>query len=114
MPSKKNRITVYLDETEHQQILKNADKARLSLSTFCKRVCLGYTIKSIVDQRAILELVRMGGNFGRLGGLLKNALGEGTLERSTKVNHLIDELIIDKENIMEFINEIKNDKKKMN
>jgi hypothetical protein len=107
MPSRKAVLKVYLTEEEMNQIADHAGRAGLSLSTFCKRVCLGYEIKSLVDQKAMLELVRIGGNFGRLGGLLKHFLGEGTLEKSSKVNRLLDELMVGKQNIMALVNKIK-------
>jgi hypothetical protein len=107
MPSKKRVIKLYVSDDEMDRILENADRAGLSLSTFGKRVCLGYEIKSRADQKAVLELVRIGGNFGRLGGLLKKSLGEGILERSARINRLLDELIIDKQNIMKLVNEMR-------
>jgi hypothetical protein len=82
MPSTKNIIKLYVSDEEMQQILESANKAGLSLSTFGKSVCLGYEVKSIADQKAMLELVRIGGNFGRIGGLLKNALRQDFLHFS--------------------------------
>ena len=76
MPSKKNRITVYLSQEEYDAILASAGRAKLSLSTFSKRVCLGTPVPSLEQQEARLELRRINGDLGRLGGLLKLSLAE--------------------------------------
>jgi hypothetical protein len=107
MPSRKAVLKVYLTEDEMNQIADHAGRAGLSLSTFCKRVCLGCEVKSLMDQKAMLELVRIGGNFGRLGGLLKLSLSEGTLERSPKVNRLLNELSLEKQNILSLVHAMK-------
>lgn len=65
-------------------------RAGLSLSTFSKRVCLGYTVPSLEHQEARLELRRLKGDLGRLGGLIKQALANGA-DRQT-VHKLLHEL----------------------
>ncbi|MDR2893663.1 MAG: pirin [Deltaproteobacteria bacterium] len=92
MPTVKKHIKTYLNEQEMQFIASNAAKARLSMSAYVKRICLGYEPKSAVDSQAVLELIRLKSELGRLGGLLKFSLGEKTLERSRKINDLIDAL----------------------
>ena len=74
MPSKKKRITVYLSQEEYDAILASANRAKLSLSTFSKRVCLGTPVPSLEQQEARLELRRLKGDLGRLGGLFKQCL----------------------------------------
>jgi len=76
MPSKKNRITVYLSQEEYDTILASANRAKLSLSTFSKRVCLGTPVPSLEQQEARMELRRLKGDLGRLGGLFKLCLEE--------------------------------------
>jgi hypothetical protein len=41
-----------------------------------RRLALGYRPESIVDGRTMLELIRVRGDLGRLGGLLKLWLAE--------------------------------------
>jgi hypothetical protein len=77
MPSKKQRITVYLGPEEYEKIQESAKKAGISLSTFCKRVCLGSPVPSMEHIEARMELRRLKGDLGRLGGLVKQALAEG-------------------------------------
>jgi hypothetical protein len=55
-------------------------------------VILGSSIRSAVDQRAILELLRLKGDLGRLGGLLKMALRDGQLGHSKRADTFLEEL----------------------
>ena len=77
MPSKKHALKTYLTPEEHEQVKASANKAGLSLSTFSKRVCLGFSVPSLEQQEARIELRRLKGDLGRLGGLLKQALANG-------------------------------------
>lgn len=62
----------------------------LSLSTFSKRGCLGFSAPSLEHQEARIELRRLKGDLGRLGGLIKQALANGA-DRQT-VHRLLHEL----------------------
>ena len=77
MPSKKLRLTVYLSPEEHAAISASAARAGLSLSTFAKRVCGGMAVPSLEHKQAVLNILKARADLGRLGGLLKQALGEG-------------------------------------
>jgi hypothetical protein len=77
MPSKKQRIAVYLGPEEYDNIQASATKAGLSLSTFCKRVCTGTTVPGLEHQQAVKDILKANADLGRLGGLLKLALSEG-------------------------------------
>ena len=77
MPTKKLILRTYLTPEEHAQIRASANKAGLSLSTFSKRVCLGFSVPSLEHQEARIELRRLKGDLGRLGGLVKQAMANG-------------------------------------
>ncbi len=91
MPSKKSAIKTYVAEDEHREIIDKADQCGLSVSNFTKRVCLGYPIKSLVDQQAVREVIRINGDLGRLGGLLKMWLTNDD-EHGLDVKRLIGQL----------------------
>ena len=74
MPSKKQRITVYLGPEEYSQIQASAQGAGLSLSTFCKRVCIGTPVPGLEHRQAVKDILKAGADLGRLGGLFKLAL----------------------------------------
>lgn len=67
----------YLSLEEYNAILTSARRAGLTLSTFSKRVCLGTPVPSLEHQEARMELRKIKGDLGRLGGLVKQALAEG-------------------------------------
>ena len=77
MPSKKKRIAVYLGTEEYDNIQASANRAGLSLSTFCKRVCTGIPIPSMEHRQAVKNILKANADLGRLGGLLKLVLAEG-------------------------------------
>ncbi len=64
-------IKVYCFPDERETIEEQARSTGLSKSSYLLRVGMGYPIRSIVDHRQVEELVRINGDLGRLGGLLK-------------------------------------------
>ena len=74
MPSKKQRITVYLGPEEYSRIQESATKAGLSLSTFCKRVCIGIPVPGLEHRQAVKDILKANADLSRLGGLFKLAL----------------------------------------
>ena len=90
VPTKKLILRTYLTPEEHELIRASANKAGLSLSTFSKRVCLGFFVPSLEHQEARIELRRLKGDLGRLGGLVKQALANGA-DRQT-IHRLLHEL----------------------
>lgn len=63
------RVPVHPDEKEG--IEANACSAGLSVARYLREVGLGYQIKGVMDSHYVRELVRVNGDLGRLGGLLK-------------------------------------------
>jgi uncharacterized protein (UPF0128 family) len=74
MPSKKQRIAVYLGPDEYKEIQESANRAGISMSTFCKRVCTGLPVPSMEHKDAVREIIKARADLGRLGGLFKLAL----------------------------------------
>lgn len=107
MPSKKLAVKVYLTPEEHQCLVRQSSKVKLSMSTYAKRLCLGYEIKSMVEQEAVLALIRLKAELGRLGGLLKHELREQRLARTPAITSIINEIADNKNIIMEKIRELK-------
>ena len=64
-------IKVYCFPDEKQTIDQQATSTGLSKSSYLLRVGMGYPIRSIVDHHQVEELVKINGDLGRLGGLLK-------------------------------------------
>jgi len=81
-------IKVYCLPEQRNQLLALAANANLSVSSYLLRVGLGYRVRGMLDHRRVGELVRINGDLGRLGGLLKlwltndertEAFGEATI-----------------------------------
>lgn len=71
-------IKVYCFPDEKQAIEQQAASTGLSKSAYLLRVGMGYPIRSIVDHHQVEELVKINGDLGRLGGLLKLWLSKDT------------------------------------
>jgi len=56
---------------EAQIIEENAKRAGMSVARYLREVGQGYKITGIVDYQHVREMVRISGDLGRLGGLLK-------------------------------------------
>ena len=77
MAKQRKVIKTYLSPEEYNVILESSRRAGLSLSTFSRRVCLGTPVPSLERQEFRLELRRIKGDLGRVGGLVKQALANG-------------------------------------
>jgi len=69
---------VYCSPEERETIEQQARSTGLSKSSYLLRVGMGYPIRSIVDHHHVEELVKINGDLGRLGGLLKLWLSKET------------------------------------
>lgn len=70
-------IKVYCFPDERQTIEQQARSTGLSKSSYLLHVGMGYPLRSIVDHHQVEELVKINGDLGRLGGLLKLWLSNG-------------------------------------
>jgi hypothetical protein len=70
-------IKVYCFPDERETIEQQAHATGLSKSSYLLHVGMGYPIRSIVDNHQVDGLVKINGDLGRLGGLLKLWLSNG-------------------------------------
>lgn len=63
------RVPVFPEEKS--EIEANAQRAGVSIARYLRDVGIGYQIKGVMDYHYVRELVRVNGDLGRLGGLLK-------------------------------------------
>jgi hypothetical protein len=89
-----NHLQVVVDADERAEIKRRAQAAGLSVSAYLRAAALNHTIRSTLDHAAIGDLVKVAGDQGRLGGLLKLWLvdrpGAGAPE--SDVRRLLDRL----------------------
>jgi len=64
-------IKVYCLPEERAEIEANARRAGISVARYLRDVGQGYQVKGVMDYQYVRELVRVNGDLGRLGGLLK-------------------------------------------
>lgn len=69
-------LRLYVTPEERAQIETRAQGASLTVSSYLRTLGTGYAPKSTLDQDAILTLVKVHADQGRLGGLLKLWLSE--------------------------------------
>jgi hypothetical protein len=105
MPSTKKRITTYLTDEEYQCMTQAAAQAGLSISKYVKRVCLGHTVTSTVDYQAVLALTKANADLGRLGGLFKMSLSEGSAGNSSPdIRSILKDIETSKEHMVRRFN----------
>jgi hypothetical protein len=64
-------ISIRLNHREREQLARYASECDMGLSSYIRSTALKYHPKSHVDLNTVLELIRLRGDLGRLGGLLK-------------------------------------------
>lgn len=103
--SNKIVLKAYLTPEEYQAIRERAGLARLSISAYVQAVCRGQEVKSLIDQEAILELLRLKADLGRVGGLLKLGLAGNSLDRP-QANRLLADLEMTRKRIEDTVNSL--------
>ncbi|MGE4533880.1 plasmid mobilization protein [Halomonas sp.] len=71
-------IMVRVSPDEKEAIAQAAAKCDLKVPTYLRELGLGYAPKSTVDAQAFEQLAKLHGDFGRMGGLLKMWLADGS------------------------------------
>ena len=91
-----HQIKVRVSEAEKQQIEAKAQAFGYNTSTaaLLRDLALGVEPKSTLDQQAILNLLQVNADLGRLGGLLKHWLqAKGAKPaQAIQINSLLDDL----------------------
>ena len=68
---RRHHLRVPVFPEERAEIARAAEAAGASVARYLRDVGQGYQIKGILDYQQVRELVRINGDLGRLGGLLK-------------------------------------------
>ena len=89
-----NHLQVVVDGDERCRIQERAAAAGLSVSAYLRAVGLGQVTRCALDHTAARELVKVAGDQGRLGGLLKLWLTErpGQGASAAEVRRLLDHI----------------------
>lgn len=87
-------MKVFVTDDERTRIAERAGAAGLSVSAYLRTAGLNHPIQSVLDHAAVMDLAKVNGDQGRLGGLLKLWLvdrpGRGVPE--IEVRRLLDRI----------------------
>ena len=64
-------VKVWVTPEEKTQIAEKAAAHSMSASRYLRALGLAFPVQSTVDQRAVLDLLKINADLGRLGGLIK-------------------------------------------
>lgn len=70
------QVLIRLSPEELKEIELNAKSCGLTKADYLRKIGAGYSPKGVIDQLAVNELIKVAGDLGRLGGLLKLLLTE--------------------------------------
>lgn len=68
---RRRQLRVVVSASEREKIEQRAQTAGLSVSAYLCTAGVGHPIKSVLDHAAVMDLAKINGDQGRLGGLLK-------------------------------------------
>ncbi|MEW5833305.1 MAG: DNA transfer protein [Campylobacterota bacterium] len=93
-------IGVKANQSEYDAIHEQAKRFGLSAPEFMRSVSMNYPIRSVIDEKAVADLLKTNADLGRLGGLLKMWLTRNggdkddfSAKRSYKdIDELVDEI----------------------
>jgi len=88
------RLEVPVTLEERAEIAARAAEAGLSVSAYMRAAGLNHPVRSVLDLKAVADLVRVNGDLGRVAGLLKLWLAEkrGQGSRPVDVEALMKDL----------------------
>jgi len=102
-------IKVWVFDYEKEEITLKSRKHNLSTSAFLRNLGLNMEVKAVVDQNAVLELVKINADLGRLGGLLKlwlvNDEKTKNFDKNT-INELLNKISIIQNELYEKVTKI--------
>ncbi len=76
MADHRQAVKVYVSFEERERLLERARGCDLPLSAYLRRLGIGHQPRSTIDAQAVLSLLKLNADQGRLGGLLKLWLSE--------------------------------------
>lgn len=104
------RIFIRVSDEEKAEIAENADGCSMSSGAYLRALGIGHQVKSTLDHRAILDLLRVNADQGRLGGLLKLWLSgseRGTLGMSMEIRALLNRIETTQKELIECVRSLK-------
>jgi hypothetical protein len=87
-------VKVYLSPPERAVLEEKAESSGLPLAVFLRNVGLGISVTSVLDHKAVLAMLKVNADQGRLGGLLKLWLSGGLAQvvSASELRRLLHEI----------------------
>ena len=106
-------LKVWALPAEATVIKANAAKFGLPVSAYLRTLGLNHQPKTILDSKAVIELAKVNGDLGRLGGLLKMFLTNdekvkllGKEQTALKIDALLSEIQTTQALLLETVNKV--------
>ena len=106
-------LKVWALPAEATTIKANAAKFGLPVSAYLRTLGLNHQPKTILDSKAVIELAKVNGDLGRLGGLLKMFLTNdekvkllGKEQTALKIDALLGEIQATQALLLETVNKV--------
>ena len=97
------KITIRVNQDEQEKLILNSTNHGLKIPGYLRSLGLNYPIKSIVDEKAAANLLKVNADMGRLGGLFKMWLEDNRADKhdfsNTRSYKDIDNLVNDIERL---------------
>ncbi|MEN3166462.1 plasmid mobilization protein [Gluconobacter sp. OJB] len=97
-----------MTDAERLTITETARAVRLPVSALLRKLALGYQPPSLIDQETLLTIIKLRGDFGRLGGLLKLWLVEepGRAVSDNEVRAALDMILMKQSELTDLISQL--------
>ncbi|MCP1213344.1 plasmid mobilization protein [Acetobacter okinawensis] len=107
-PRAERPIWVGVTDAERLTIIETARAVRLPVSALLRKLALGYQPPSLIDQETLLTIIKLRGDFGRLGGLLKLWLVEepGRAVSDNEVRAALDMILMKQSELTDLISQL--------
>ena len=107
-PRAERPIWVGVTDAERLTITETARAVRLPVSALLRKLALGYQPPSLIDQETLLTIIKLRGDFGRLGGLLKLWLVEepGRAVSDNEVRAALDMILMKQSALTDLISQL--------
>ncbi|MBS1093573.1 plasmid mobilization protein [Gluconobacter wancherniae] len=107
-PRAERPIWVGVTDAERLTITETARAVRLPVSALLRKLALGYQPPSLIDQETLLTIIKLRGDFGRLGGLLKLWLVEepGKAISDNEVRAALDMILMKQSELTDLIGQL--------
>ncbi len=69
--TRNKHLRVPVNAKEDHEIKRKAHDTGLSVAKYMRLVSLGYSVQSVIDNQQVEKLLKINGDLGRAGGLLK-------------------------------------------